>query len=277
MYTLVFKKGKFEVTFSTDDKEAVARQMELIVRKASEYALSKKQNPDVVPELQNERPDSQNSEPAVDVENKQEENLPEFVPPQEPSQEKFPEYRTESVSLKKSDEPEQKSEPEVHEFVPIKVEVPNVVIPKVEALDVVPTNLDISTTKPVTINSLQNPEPIQEEVPDFDKILNSEMSQPTIENKNIKDEKFINYVEAKSVIERLDFLIATAQYLAQYEGMNTFNLKHINAKLMQNFTIIVDHSILQSAISRGDITKIQQGSDDGSSEYMLTEKGLRTI
>ncbi len=277
MYTLVFKKGKFEVTFSTDDKEAVERQMELTVRRASEYALSKKQNPDVVPEQQNTDTDSKNYEPVASPENNPEENLSEVVPSQELIPEKFPEYRTEPVSIKSSIELEQKSEPEIHDFVPIKVDAPKVEPPKIEAPDVIPTNLDISTTKPVTINSLQNPEPTQEEVPDFDKILNNEMSQPSIENKNIKDEKFINYVEAKSVIERLDFLIATAQYLAQYEGMNTFNLKHINAKLMQNFTIIVDHSILQSAISRGDITKIQQGSDDGSSEYMLTEKGLRII
>ena len=45
---------------------------------------------------------------------------------------------------------------------------------------------------------------------------------------------------------------------------------------MQNFTIIVDHSILQSAIAREFITQIHQGNDDVSSEYMLTEKGLRS-
>ena len=140
--------------------------------------------------------------------------------------------------------------------------------------DIVPNTIDIMPVKPLTINSLQNPVAAPE--PDFDKILNNELNTQREETPVLKDEKFINYVEGKSALEKLDFLVITAQYLAQYENMNLFNLKHINAKLMQNFTIIVDHSVLQSAISREYITRIQEGSDDFSSEYMLTEKGLRS-
>lgn len=140
--------------------------------------------------------------------------------------------------------------------------------------DIVPNTIDVMSVKPLTINSLQNPVPTPE--PDFDKILNNELNIQHEETPVLKDEKFINYIEGKSALEKLDFLVITAQYLAQYENMNLFNLKHINAKLMQNFTIIVDHSVLQSAISREYITRIQEGSDDFSSEYMLTEKGLRS-
>lgn len=140
--------------------------------------------------------------------------------------------------------------------------------------DVIPQSLDIGTVRPMTINSLQNPK--QEEEPNFDKILNTELNSQTTDVPIDKDEKFIQYVEAKSALDKLDFLVVTAQYLAHNENMNTFNLKHINAKLMQNFTLIVDHSILQSAISKELITQVHQGNDDISSEYMLTEKGLRS-
>ena len=143
-----------------------------------------------------------------------------------------------------------------------------------EHSEVIPTTLDVASIKPITINSLQNPEP-QPEV-DFDKILNSEMNFQSDESPILKDERFINYVEGKSALEKIDFLVITAQYLAQYENLNTFNLKHINAKLMQNFTIIVDHSVLQSAISREFITRIHEGYDEGLTEYMLTEKGQRS-
>ena len=140
--------------------------------------------------------------------------------------------------------------------------------------DVVPQSLDIGTVRPMTINSLQNPKP--EEEPNFDKILNTELNSQTADAPIDKDENFIQYVESKSALDKLDFLVVTAQYLAHNENMNTFNLKHINAKLMQNFTLIVDHSILQSAISKELITQVHQASDEISSEYMLTEKGLRS-
>lgn len=238
MYTIIFRKGTIELEFTTDDKYAVEKQLDLIINQASGY--SSKTQPASKPEPQPEPP----------------------VVKDEPIEQPKEEIQPESKPIE-TVQPVQ--------FHHITEEEKQAIIQNAE--DVIPQSLDISTVKPLTINALQNPEP--EPQPDFDKILNNEMGHQD-ETPVLKDEKFIQYVEGKAAIEKIDFLVVTAQYLAQYENMNTFNLKHINAKLMQNFTIIVDHTVLQSAISREYITRIQEGSDDVSSEYMLTEKGLRS-
>jgi hypothetical protein len=66
----------------------------------------------------------------------------------------------------------------------------------------------------------------------------------------------------------------TAYYFTQYEQKPRFTLKQLNAKLMQNIAIILDHSVVQEAINRDyieclpDLTGIV-----GSSEYRLTAYG----
>lgn len=229
MYTIVFRKGKVELTLTTDDKAVIERQLSLIISQASNVKKTEQIQP---------------QPPVVDV-------------PAEPVAQ------------------EQQKQEEVHQavFEHIKEEEKQAVV-QVQKEDIIPQTIDIATVKPITINSMQNPEPQAE--PDFDKILNTEMNSSGEDTPVLKDERFINYVEGKAALEKIDFLVITAQYLAQYENMNTFNLKHINAKLMQNFTLIVDHSVLQSAIAREFITRIQEGIDEVSSEYMLTEKGLRS-
>lgn len=234
MYTIILKKGKIELELSTDDKYFIERQLDLFVQQASH----KKQSPNNI------------------------------------ASEQIPPKNQHSIEQKNvtNNEPhcEEQVQPAVFEHVS-QTESQSMLVTKD---DVVPRSLDIGTVRPMTINSLQNPEP--EEEPDFDKILNTELNSSTTDTPIDKDENFVQYVEGKSALDKLDFLVVTAQYLAHNENMNTFNLKHINAKLMQNFTLIVDHSVLQSAISKELITQVHQGSDDISSEYMLTEKGLRS-
>ena len=257
MYTIVLRKGDIELELTTDDKSAVEKQLDLIIHQASN-----KPKPKVFEEFSQQNISTENSVQNSEPTQSFDQNLikDEEIPQQE---HKTPE--------------EVQVQPVVFEH--ISQEEQQTVINQPENIvneDIIPQNIDIGPVKPITINSLQNPEPEPEPQPDFDKILNNEMSTQ-IETPPIdKDERFIQYVEGKSALDKLDFLVITAQYLAQYENMNTFNLKHINAKLMQNFTIIVDHSILQSAIAREFITQIHQGNDDVSSEYMLTEKGLRS-
>ena len=254
MYTIVLRKGDIELELTTDDKSAVEKQLDLIIHQASN-----KPKPKTFEEFSqqniNTESHTENAEPTQSFDTNM---VTEEIPQQE--------HRTpEEVQV----------QPVVFEH--ISQEEQQTVVNQPENIineDIIPQNIDIGPVKPITINSLQNPEP--EPQPDFDKILNNEMSTQTDTPPIDKDERFIQYVEGKSALDKLDFLVITAQYLAQYENMNTFNLKHINAKLMQNFTIIVDHSILQSAIAREFITQIHQGNDDVSSEYMLTEKGLRS-
>lgn len=246
MYTLIFRKGAVELEFTTSDKSIIERQLSKIISQASNKVV--------------------HSQTSINEQTQgQKLNVKEFLP--------------EVISTQAETTNETKEEHlEVNDVKPAFFE--NISEDEKKRIiensseDIIPQTIDIAPVKPLTINSLQNPEP--EPTPDFDKILNTEMNYQTNDPPILKDEKFINYVEGKSALEKLDFLIITAQYLAQNEGMNTFNLKHINAKLMQNFTIIVDHSVLQSAISREFITRIQEGADETSSEYMLTEKGLRS-
>ena len=248
MYTIVLRKGDIELELTTDDKSAVEKQLDLIIHQASN-----KPKPKTFEEFSQQNINTENH-----TENFDTNMVTEEIPQQE--QRTPEEVQVQPVVFEHISQEEQQTV----------VNQPENIINE----DIIPQNIDIGPVKPITINSLQNPEP--EPQPDFDKILNNEMSTQSDTPPIDKDERFIQYVEGKSALDKLDFLVITAQYLAQYENMNTFNLKHINAKLMQNFTIIVDHSILQSAITREFITQIHQGNDDVSSEYMLTEKGLRS-
>lgn len=254
MYTIVLRKGDIELELTTDDKSAVEKQLDLIIHQASN-----KPKPKTFEEFSqqniNTESNTENTEPTQNFDTNM---VTEEIPQQE--QRTPEEIQVQPVVFEHISQEEQQTV----------VNQPENIINE----DIIPQNIDIGPVKPITINSLQNPEP--EPQPDFDKILNNEMSTQSDTPPIDKDERFIQYVEGKSALDKLDFLVITAQYLAQYENMNTFNLKHINAKLMQNFTIIVDHSILQSAIAREFITQIHQGNDDVSSEYMLTEKGLRS-
>ena len=254
MYTIVLRKGDIELELTTDDKSAVEKQLDLIIHQASN-----KPKPKTFEEFSQQNINIENhTENAEPTQNFDTNMVTEEIPQQE--QRTPEEVQVQPVVFEHISQEEQQTV----------VNQPENIINK----DIIPQNIDIGPVKPITINSLQNPEP--EPQPDFDKILNNEMSTQSDTPPIDKDERFIQYVEGKSALDKLDFLVITAQYLAQYENMNTFNLKHINAKLMQNFTIIVDHSILQSAIAREFITQIHQGNDDVSSEYMLTEKGLRS-
>lgn len=254
MYTIVLRKGDIELELTTDDKSAVEKQLDLIIHQASN-----KPKPKTFEEFSQQNINTENhTENAEPTQNFDTNMVTEEIPQQE--QRTPEEIQVQPVVFEHISQEEQQTV----------VNQPENIINE----DIIPQNIDIGPVKPITINSLQNPEP--EPQPDFDKILNNEMSTQSDTPPIDKDERFIQYVEGKSALDKLDFLVITAQYLAQYENMNTFNLKHINAKLMQNFTIIVDHSILQSAIAREFITQIHQGNDDVSSEYMLTEKGLRS-
>lgn len=251
MYTIILRKGKIELEFTTDDKETVRKHLWLIINQASNAASQINTTP--LPPIQEAV-----EPPATEPENIPDSNIP--LPVQEIQQETQP---VEAI---------QEVKPAVFEH--IQESEKNAVITNAE--EIIPQSIDIAPVKPLTINSLQNPEPKIPQEPDFDKILNNEIEHTGNETPILKDQRFIEYVEGKSALDKIDFLVITAQYLAQYENMNTFNLKHINAKLMQNFTLIVDHSVLQSAISREFITRVHEGADDTSTEYMLTEKGLRS-
>ena len=118
----------------------------------------------------------------------------------------------------------------------------------------------------------------------FDEILDNSLNKsqtdlslkpsPTIK----KDNAFLNYMSGRKVDRRVDYLLLTAYYLTQYEQKPRFTLKQLNAKLMQNMAIILDHSVIQEGVNRDyieclpDLTGVV-----GASEYRLTSYGEKTL
>ncbi len=118
----------------------------------------------------------------------------------------------------------------------------------------------------------------------FDTILDRSMQTPQSElsfkpNPSIKkDNAFLNYISGRKIDKKIDYLLMTAYYFTQYEQKPRFTLKQLNAKLMQNIAIILDHSVIQEAINREyleclpDLTGVV-----GASEYRLTAYGEKTL
>lgn len=118
----------------------------------------------------------------------------------------------------------------------------------------------------------------------FESILEKSISEPRTElsfkpSPTIKkDNAFLNYVSSRNVERKIDYLLMTAYYFAQFEQKPRFTLKQLNAKLMQNLAIILDHSVIQEAINRDyieclpDLTGVV-----GASEYRLTAYGEKTL
>ena len=118
----------------------------------------------------------------------------------------------------------------------------------------------------------------------FDSILDKSMQTPQEElsfkpNPSIKkDNAFLNFISGRKLTKKIDYLLMTAYYFTQYEQKPRFTLKQINAKLMQNIAIIIDHSVIQEAINRDymeclpDLTGVV-----GASEYRLTAYGEKTL
>ena len=93
-----------------------------------------------------------------------------------------------------------------------------------------------------------------------------------------KDNAFLNYISGRKIERKMDYLLLTAYYFTQYEQKPRFTLKQLNAKLMQNLAVILDHSVVQEAMNRDyieclpDLTGVV-----GASEYRLTAYGEKTL
>ncbi len=118
----------------------------------------------------------------------------------------------------------------------------------------------------------------------FDNILEKSMQTPQTElsfkpNPTIKkDNAFINFISTKPIEKKIDYLLMTAYYFTQYEQKPRFTLKQLNAKLMQNIAVIIDHSVLQEAINRDYIECLPDLTGlVGASEYRLTAYGEKVL
>lgn len=161
-------------------------------------------------------------------------------------------------------------EPIVHEEPPKPVETPK------------KDNLDIFYAPPVETISTREEQQPQGGV--FDNILEHSMNNPQTElsfktSPSIKkDNAFLNYISARKIEKKIDYLLLTAYYFTQYEQKPRFTLKQLNAKLMQNIAVIIDHAVLQEAINRDYIECLPDLTGlVGASEYRLTAYGEKVL
>ena len=240
-YSFKVTKGRYQLSLTTTDRDMIVDQFEKWVRKASEY-VQKNKGHDTVSSVNSKI----NAEREI-TQRKIDEQLKRINSAKQP--------KDEAPAPELTKEEETQKDLDTIYASPAKEEVR-------------PT---ITTDNP----DVQNV---------FDSILDKSMQAPQSElsfkpNPSIKkDNAFLNYISGRKVERKIDYLLMTAYYFTQYEQKPRFTLKQLNAKLMQNIAIILDHSVIQEAINRDyieclpDLTGVV-----GASEYRLTAYGEKTL
>ena len=242
-YSFRIKKCKYQLDLSTTDKDLLVQQFELWVKDAGAYAKQRK------------------AKECKDLVNTQ--------------------IRAEEEVTKKNIA-SQLAKHHVSEL-PTLEEAP-IKNPTLEEIEEEPKdNLDIFYAPPAqeTLSSIANKAPTGGV---FDNILENSLNNPKTElsfksSPSIKkDNAFLNYISARKIERKIDYLLLTAYYFTQYEQKPRFTLKQLNAKLMQNIAVILDHSVLQEAINRDYIECLPDLTGlVGASEYRLTAYGEKVL
>ena len=241
VYSFKITKGKYQLTLSTTDKELVVSQFEKWVRKAAEYTQKQK------------------VQQCKDLVNTQ--------------------INTEKEITRRKIDEQLKRKPVVEE--------PEVPVETKE--EVTNKNLDIFYSTPAKSEAASEADNLGMTVNNaqpagFDNILENSMNNPQTElsfkpSPSIKkDNAFLSYISGRRVDRKIDYLLLTAYYFTQYEQKPRFTLKQLNAKLMQNLAVIIDHSVLQEAINRDYIECLPDLTGlVGASEYRLTAYGEKVL
>lgn len=288
-YTFTFKKGEIELEYVTTDKDSMARQFQIWVTCASVWAynqekiekglmtapLPKAEKPVIKEEVQPQETIVQAEEIVVTpeitpmpVEETVDAELiltPEQDEIERESQRIIQEYKAEmeaEARKKENDEKKQEFKNDVEQIVA-----------KEEAVQ---EELSQLYDKPATINDIKpsETEEVSDLAKDFDAFLQKSMTNPTTEVKEKRDDRFLKVIKVKNVVEKLDLLIVTAYYLSEFERLDRFTLKLVNAKLMENLNEVVDNVILQEAIDKGLVECLPNYTNIPSAmEYRLTEAG----
>ncbi len=285
-YTFTFKKDDVFLEYITTDKESMERQFKIWVTCASVWAynqekiekglmsapLPKAETPVVKEEIEEkvkeekidsvEEPEIREEATELIIENPEQSEI------DRESQRIIQEYKAEMEAEARKKETEAKKE----EF---KQDVEKVVA-KEEA---VKEELSGLYDKPATINDIQLTQPEEgsqslDNNIDFDAFLQKSMSNPTTNVKEKQDDRFLKVIKVKNITEKLDYLIVTAYYLSEFERLDRFTLRLVNAKLMENMHEVVDNSVLQEAIDKGLVECLPNYTNIPSAmEYRLTEAG----
>lgn len=112
------------------------------------------------------------------------------------------------------------------------------------------------------------------EATNFEEVLEKTIENPTFEPEKTQDPVFLNLIKSKNTNDKFHYLIITAYYLSEFEKMERFSLKQINAKLMQNLSEVIDHIKLQEAINQNLIELVPDLTGTSEiGEYRLTPVG----
>lgn len=238
-YSFKIKKGKYQLELSTDDKELLVEQFALWVKDAGAYAKRRK---------------AAQCKDLVDTQIKAEEDITRKNIENQLAKHPVPEMPKADEKYEKPVETKENSTEK---------------------------NLDIfyAPPKQETISSISE---ASGQV--FDNILENSLNNPKTEltfksSPSIKkDSAFLNYMGSRKIEKKIDYLLLTAYYFTQYEQKPRFTLKQLNAKLMQNLAVIIDHAVLQEAINRDYIECLPDLTGlVGASEYRLTAYGEKVL
>ena len=249
-YSFKIKKGKFQLDVTTTDKELLVSQFDLWVRQAGDYARKKK---------------------AADCKN--------LVQNQIKAEEEVTKKKIEKQLARKQAGEDIVAEKTIKEEKEVQKEVAK----EEKNTTSAEKSLDIFYAPPSeeTISSMINK---TSSGGVFDDILENSLNNPKTEltfktSPSIKkDSAFLNYMSSRKIDKKIDYLLLTAYYFTQYEQKPRFTLKQLNAKLMQNIAVIIDHSVLQEAINREYIECLPDLTGlIGASEYRLTAYGEKVL
>ena len=286
-YKFTFKKDDIFVEFDTTDREALARQFQIWVTCASVYTYQQQRLKEEIQPSQTQIKNEEVKATPSQMTPVQVELQPEpYVLPIEqvvqPKEEKVEEHRVTLNDLQnnpKADIEEFKSSEESLTLEEKKQEIAKTV----EHVGEIGSYLDsLYNIEGTTVNTLEIfKEKIEEEgdfsnkSADFDKILELSMNAVSETETEIKkDDRILKILNVKNVSSKLEYLIVTAYYLSEFEKLDKFTLKLINAKLMQNIKEAVDHNVLQEAIDNGLVEVLPSLPNIANSvEYRLTNAG----
>jgi hypothetical protein len=245
-YTFTFKKDDIFVDFTTEDKDVVERQFQIWVTAADNYVRSQ--------ETGNKKQGKEKSEQQIEN-SKEEANIPENTP--------------EIPSTIQSFDNSTKEEPVIDKASTLLRTINSIQNEQVETEET-------TNEEPLASEVEANPPTIQQSNPQegFEAVLEKTIENPTFEPDKIKDQIFLNLIKSKNTNDKFHYLIITAYYLSEFEKLERFSLKQINAKLMQNLSEVIDHTTLQEALMQNllelvpDLTGVSEVG-----EYKLTRFG----
>ena len=256
-YSFTVKKEKYQLDLSTSDKDFLVRQFEKWVEDATKYAKAKV---------------AKDCKELVNNQIKEEEEI---------TKKNIEKYVTNFESIENN--PVEKTAELIKDDQELEVSKTDIKNQNEESGETIKPSDDLDIFYAPNNESDVNASYMSESGV-FDSILEDSLSNPKTElsfksSPTIKkDNAFLNYIGTRKVERKMDYLLLTAYYFTQYEQKPRFTLKQLNAKLMQNIAVILDHSVLQEAIQRDYIECLPDLTGlIGASEYRLTSYGEKVL